>query len=75
MITNSRKLISLREAILDTVLAVLTNTPINFVIIAIAFRYDWTATFTSIVLTIIFTILAIIRKTWLRLKFYEKYGG
>jgi len=75
MVTNNRKLISLREAIIDTALAVLTNTPINFLVIAIAFHYEWTATFTSIILTIIFTILAIIRKTWLRLKFYEKYGG
>lgn len=66
---------SLREAVVDTFFAVLINTPVNFAIIAVAFHYQWSPTSTSLLLTAIFTVLAIIRKTWIRIRFYKKYGG
>lgn len=65
---------ALREATLDTILAVIINTPLNFLVIAIAINYQWSATKTTTVLTVLFTIIAILRKTIIRLRFYSKYG-
>ena len=64
----------MREAIADTALGVLINTPLNFGFIALAFHLEMSALETSIWLTVIFTVLAIVRKYWLRMRFYKKYG-
>ena len=64
----------MREAVVDTALALLINTPLNFAFIAFAFHVDMSAIETSVWLTFIFTVLAVIRKYWLRMKFYKKYG-
>lgn len=71
---RKRKLLSIREAVIDTAWGFVINTPINFAFIAFAYKKEMTALETSIWLTIIFTALAIIRKTWIRLQFYRKYG-
>jgi hypothetical protein len=64
----------MREAVVDTALALLINTPLNFAFIAFAFHVDMSALETSVWLTFIFTVLAVMRKYWLRMKFYKKYG-
>lgn len=67
-------MLSMREAILDTGIALLINTPLNFAFIAFAYHVEMSAFATSMWLTFIFTVLAIIRKYWIRLRFHKKYG-
>ena len=74
MSERKRKILSLREAVWDTGIALLINTPLNFGFIALAFHWELTAFQTSLWLTIFFTVLAIIRKYYIRLRFYKKYG-
>ena len=74
MSDRKRKILSLREAILDTGIALLVNTPLNFGFIAFAYHIELSAVETSFWLTLMFTVLAIIRKYWIRLRFYKKYG-
>lgn len=74
MSDKRRKILSLREALIDTGIGLLVNTPLNFGFIALAFHLELSAFETSLWLTIFFTILAIIRKYWIRLRFYKKYG-
>lgn len=74
MSDRKRKNLSMREAIIDTALALVINTPLNFAFIAFAFHVDMSALETSLWLTLIFTVLAIVRKYWLRMRFYKKYG-
>lgn len=71
---RTRKILSLREALVDTGIALIINTPLNFGFIALAFHLELTAFQTSLWLTFFFTVLAIIRKYWLRMRFYKKYG-
>lgn len=74
MSDRKRKILSLKEAIWDTGIALLINTPLNFGFIALAFHWGLTAFQTSFWLTVMFTVLAIVRKYWLRMRFYKKYG-
>jgi hypothetical protein len=71
---NSKFALALREAIADTLLALLINTPLNFAVIAYSFNMGWSATETSVILTVLFTTLAILRKTIIRLRFDNKHG-
>jgi hypothetical protein len=61
-----------KEAVADTLIGMATNIPINFILIAIAFDQEWTALTTSIFLTVTFTVLALFRKTFLRLYFESR---
>jgi hypothetical protein len=70
--TRSEKLSALKEASIDTGLATILNFPLNFVLVSLAFYLELTALQTSIMFTIIFSTVAIIRKTWVRLYFYKK---
>lgn len=74
MSDKRQRILSLREALIDTGIALIINTPLNFGFIALAFHHELSAFETSLWLTIFFTILAIIRKYWIRLRFYKKYG-
>ena len=74
MSDRERKILSLREAVIDTGIALLVNTPLNFGFIAFAYHIELSAFQTSLWLTTMFTVLAIIRKYWIRLRFYKKYG-
>lgn len=62
-----------KEAIADTALATLINVPLNFVLISIAFYLELTALETTIFMTSVFTAIAIVRKTYIRLHFSRKY--
>jgi hypothetical protein len=74
MSDRRRRILSIREALADTGIALIVNTPLNFGFIALAFHLELSAFQTSFYLTSMFTILAIIRKYWLRMRFYKKYG-
>jgi hypothetical protein len=60
------------ESIADTIVGSLINIPMNFVLIAIAFDLEFSVAETSILLSTVFTILAIIRKYKMRLFFAKK---
>lgn len=74
MSDKRRRILSLREALIDTGIGLLVNTPLNFGFIALAFHLELSAFETSLWLTLIFTVLAVARKYWIRLRFYKKYG-
>lgn len=61
-----------REACADTGIAFLINVPLNFVLVAFAFRMEMSAFWTSVMLTSIFTVFALTRKTYLRLHFHKR---
>ena len=63
------KKVAFKEAVADTFLAFIINFPLNLLLIAIAFDLDFTALQTSIFLTLVFTTVAIIRKTYTRMYF------
>ena len=57
----------------DTSVAFAINVPLNFVLVWLAFQWEFTAWQISIMLTTIFTVFAIIRKTYIRLHFEKNY--
>jgi len=63
---------AVKESITDTVIAFAINVPLNFLLIAYAFEVGMNAFETSILLTVVMTVLAIIRKTMVRLSFARK---
>lgn len=63
------KKVAFKEAVADTFLAFIINFPLNLLLVAIAFDLNYTALQTSLFLTLVFTTVAIIRKTYTRLYF------
>ena len=63
------KKVAFKEAVADTFLAFIINFPLNLLLVAIAFDLNFTALQTSIFLTLVFTTVAIIRKTYTRMYF------
>lgn len=61
-----------KESVADTGIAFAINVPLNFVLIAFAFEVGMNAFWTSVMLTTIFTIFALARKTYLRLLFHKR---
>jgi len=61
-----------KEALADTGLAFVVNVPLNFALVALAFELEFSAFQTSIMLTSIFTVFALTRKTYLRLHFDKR---
>ena len=62
----------LKEALADTFAGLLTNIPINYVLIKIAFHYQWSPLQITILFTAFFTVFAVIRKVLIRQYFYKK---
>ena len=57
--SKTRKTIrAFKEAVADTSFAFVINVPLNFVLVEIAFRQEFTAFETSVMLTTIFTIFS-----------------
>ena len=67
------KIEAIKESIADTMVAMVINVPLNFFLVSIAYYYEWSAIATTTMLTAVFTIIAIIRKTYIRLHFAKKY--
>ena len=57
----------------DTSVAFAINVPLNFALVWLAFQWQFTAWQTSIMLTTVFTIFSVIRKTYIRLHFEKAY--
>jgi|TARA_R110001606_G_scaffold396210_1_gene569899 hypothetical protein len=66
------KMMAFKEAVGDTAFAFCINVPLNFILVALAFRWEFSAFQTSVMLTSIFTVFAIVRKTYVRLYFNHK---
>jgi len=67
---------ALRESVSDTIIASLINLPINYVLIGICLYANMDALEMSLVMTAVFTGIAIVRKYYVRLYFsrVEKNG-
>lgn len=68
-----RRIRAFRESVADTSVAFAINVPLNFALVWFAFQWQFSAWQTSIMLTTIFTIFAVIRKTYIRLHFEKTY--
>lgn len=61
-----------KESITDTTIAGAINFPLNIVILSITMHFGMTAVETAIILFTAFTLLAIIRKYFIRIWFASK---
>ena len=75
MMFNQRTKQAFREAVADTAVAFCINVPLNFIVVAFAYAQNLTAIQTSILLTSLFTSLALVRKTYIRLHFEKRIKG
>jgi hypothetical protein len=66
---GTMKNLALREAVIDTALAATINMPLNYLLVVIAFSLQLSALETTLFLTAVFTVFAIIRKYYVRLHF------
>ena len=70
--TREEKLSAFREAVSDTVLATAMNFPLNILMVWVAFQLELSVLQTSVFFTVVFSTVAIMRKTWVRLYFYKR---
>jgi len=70
--TKEQKLAAFKEAVSDTALATVLNFPLNLLLVTIARALELTILQTSIFFTVVFSVVAILRKTWVRLYFFKK---
>ena len=61
-----------REAITDTLIANAINIPMNFLFISLCFAWEFTALQSTLFLSAAFTVLAIVRKTFVRVWFAKR---
>lgn len=64
---------AIREAATDCAVGMITNVPMNYVLISLAFYYELSALQTTVMFTTTFTMLAMIRKTTLRMWFDKRH--
>jgi len=62
------------EALLDTAAACAINIPLNYALASLALAYSFTEIGITVLFTVTFTIIAIIRKVFIRLHFEKKYA-
>ena len=62
-----------REAIADTGFGMLINIPLNYLLIKIAFWYEMDPWQITIFFTACFTVVALVRKTMVRMDFDKKH--
>ena len=71
--TRKQKIsLAAREAITDTAIGTAINFPINAIMMSLAFAMEFTAIQASLMFTGVFTVIAICRKTAVRLYFGQK---
>jgi hypothetical protein len=61
-----------KESCTDTSIGALVNIPLNFIMLSFAFSLNMDALETTVFMTIVFTIVAIIRKTIVGIYFVKK---
>ena len=65
--------LALKEALIDTVAATAMNFPINWVLVAYAIHTDMDPLVASVMLTVVFSTIAITRKTLFRVYFHKRW--
>jgi hypothetical protein len=60
------------EAISDTAIGTIINFPLNMLAMWFIFRYEMTVVESSVVLWFVFTVIAVIRKYYIRIYFSKK---
>ena len=63
---------ALIEATADTAIATAINMPLNFLVLSFTMYLQLNALQTTLVITAFFTVLAIVRKTAVRLHFHKR---
>ena len=69
---NSSKMAAFKEAVADTAIAIVINFPLNMLLIVIARSYDMSVFNTTVFFTLVFTVVAIARKTVMRVYFEKR---
>ena len=65
--------LAFKEAVIDTVAATAMNFPINWVLVAYALHTEMEPLHASIMLTAVFSTIAITRKTLFRVYFHKRW--
>lgn len=68
----SSKYAAFKEAVADTGIALMINFPLNMGLVVVSRTYDMGVLATTVFFTVVFTIVAIVRKTYLRLYFEKR---
>lgn len=68
----TRKTQAFKESLADTLLALVINFPLNLLLVWIAYDLQFTALQTSVFLTVIFFVVAVVRKTYTRTYFDKR---
>jgi len=66
------KKLAFKEAVTDTAIAAAINMPLNYVLLAFAYSIELTPLQSTFMFTGVFTIIAIVRKFYLRLHFERR---
>ena len=66
---NTAKKAALKESITDTGLGMFINLPANYLLLAIGLHFNMGALALTIFMTSVFTVIAVIRKYYIRLHF------
>lgn len=61
-----------KEALSDTLIATVINLPLNIGLVAIAHFYNMSVMQTSVFLTVVFFLVAVVRKTYTRIYFEKR---
>jgi hypothetical protein len=64
--------LALKEAVTDTAIALVINYPLNILVLYVTFCMELTSFQTATALTAVFTVVAIIRKYFVRTYFSKK---
>lgn len=65
---------AIKESFIDTFVAIVMNFPINYVILKLVIYYEMSAFDATVMMSTVFTIIALIRKTLIRLHFEKIYN-
>ena len=63
---------ALKEAVSDTVIGTIINFPLNVIMMWVIFRVELTVMQSSILLWVVFTSIAVIRKYYIRVYYSKK---
>lgn len=63
---------ALTESVSDTVIGILINFPLNVVLLYVAVKLELSVIQTSVFLSVVFTVFAVVRKYLLRVYFSKK---
>jgi len=73
-LTRYDKWVAFKEATFDTLIASFINIPLNFVLVSIALYHEFSPIEMTLFFTAVFSIVAIWRKTMVRLHFQKRHN-